>query len=117
MVSRFLNEFLHQNAAQPFATVIFVNVDRVLDRVFVGWPSPERAVAGKAKKLVVWTFKADYGKLVRLLGFEPWDHRIRTAGLVVEQRGRSENCIVEDVENLRCVPVMGAKSDIHDAGL
>lgn len=75
------DEFEHEGTSKALATVLFMDVDRVLDRVPVGGPSSKRTVASKTETLFGLALNADYGKLSVLLRFEPRHHRFRRAQL------------------------------------
>ena len=104
----------HELAPETLTMMIFVHIDRVLNRVLVSRPSSKRAVADKAQKLSVGRFDANNGESAGLLGFKPRGHRFQRARLVVKERGRREYRFVENVQDLRCVPVVRAVDDLHD---
>lgn len=94
-----LHNFGEQVLAQPLTAVIRVNVNRMLNRVLVGGVSPEGAKAGEAKKFPVGVLHTDDGKTTGSFGGEPGHHRFASARLVVVEGRRSDDGMVQDVEN------------------
>lgn len=107
------NELAHKSEADTRATVVLMDVNRVLNGVLVGRPSAKGAVAGKAKELVGFVDGADNWKPPGGFGFEPRLHTLRSTGVIVVQRGRVGDGLIEYVEDCRGVFIMGAGYEAH----
>ena len=109
-----VNQPLHERHADAFAALVAVHIDRVLHRVLVGGPGAEGAVAGKAEELAA-VDGSDHGESAGLLRVEPADHGLRRARLVVVERRRADDCIVENLEDRQRVRIVRARDELHQA--
>src|SRR5580765_5798518 len=80
-----------------------VDINRVLDRIFVGRPGPEGAETGKSHQLTIISLHANHGKVPLRFRLEPSPHHLRGARLVIVKSGRIDDSLVENREDLRRV--------------
>src|SRR5262245_12076684 len=102
-----------QRAPGPLAAEASIDIERMLDGVLVRGPRAERTVAAETHELARIVLEADDGISAAGLGLEPRGHRFRRARLVVVQRRRIGDGLVEDREDGRGVEMRLAVDEFH----
>ena len=114
LLARRVDQLVHERGADSLAAMLAVHVDGMLDRVLVGRPRAECAVAGEPYQQIIGN-SADHREASRVLRLEPADHALRRARLVVIERGRVGDRFVQDVEDRCRVLVVSARYDSRHA--
>ncbi|KAG1531138.1 hypothetical protein G6F50_016872 [Rhizopus delemar] len=98
--ARTLDQHAHHGLAQAHAAEPPGDVDRMLHRILECGPRAKRAVAGKRHQLARRVLDPHHGKAALLLGLEPALHRLARPRLVVVERRRVDDGVVEDGQYL-----------------
>jgi hypothetical protein len=108
------DQLLQEPRANPFASMIFVYVDRMLHRVLIGRPRPKRSVACEPEEVAERIHSSDDRKSPVLLGFEPPGHTFTCSRLVVIERCRIHDGFIEDIEDRARMGFVSTHDEIHD---
>ena len=65
----------------------FMDIHRVLDRIFVSGPVSKRAITGKAEKLLIRPNRTNNREAIFFFGIKPSDHTFRRARMIIIDRG------------------------------
>jgi hypothetical protein len=110
------NELLHQGLADALVAVVFVDVEGMFDRVFVGGPGAKGTVAGEAEEFLGGidrgVDRANYRIVALAFGFEPGGHSFDRAGLVVVEGGGMDDRLIENVEDRSGVVIVVAGNKV-----
>ena len=109
----FCDQRIEQNFTQTLPTMLWMNINRVFHRIFIGGPGAESAIAGKTKQLTLLVFQANDRKVSLIFGGKPGPHALYRSDFIVVKGGRIEDGIIKDFKYSLGMLLFSAGDQVH----
>src|SRR5258706_6731856 len=106
------NDFLEKDFARAAAPMIRRDVNGMFDGVFITGEGAEGPITAKADEFAVVRHETDDGEIAARLVLEPGGHRSGCARFVFVERGRVQDGVVENIEDLAGIGLV-ASNEVH----